>query len=95
MKLMTCTKLYQIIPNWIKGHRILPHCIKLHQIRQNFTKFIINLIIPNCILILIFVILLIIVVKKGVVPENEHRSQRARADVSILNHIMWKKILYN
>jgi hypothetical protein len=30
-----------------------------------------------------------------VVPQNEHRSQRAKTDISILNRIMWKKILYN
>jgi hypothetical protein len=31
-----------------------------------------------------------------VVPENKHRSQRARTDVSILYRIIWKKnILYN
>jgi hypothetical protein len=32
-----------------------------------------------------------------VVPENKHRSQRPRTDVSILYRIIWKKkyILYN
>jgi hypothetical protein len=29
-----------------------------------------------------------------VVPENKHRSQRARTDVSILYRIIWEKIYF-